>query len=261
MTDVATTAAGSRTPDPKAIVRDGYDRASLAYRADDYDLEKSATATGCAGSRGSCRRAAACSTWVAAAACPSRASWRSATPCVGVDISPVQIERARGLVPAAEFQCADMTAVEFAPASFDAVVAFYSIINVPGAEQRALIHRVATWLAPGGVLLAMVGKVAGAWAEPDFRGVPGVTMYWSHADLAAGARWLAEAGFDVVRGGHAVAAAGRARVFRGAARAARQRGRASRWNRVRRARDPRRAAEGPSEQRGEAPRHGAAGPR
>jgi SAM-dependent methyltransferase len=187
--------------DPKAIVRDAYDRASLAYRADDYALEKS-------GYGHWLRRLArlvppggrvldlgcGCGVPVARELVKHHA-------VVGVDISPVQIERARALVPTAEFVCADMTAAEFAPGSFDAVVAFYSIINVPGAEQRALIHRVASWLAPGGVLLAMVGKVAGAWAEPDFRGVAGVTMYWSHADLAVARGWLAEAGLDVVEEG------------------------------------------------------------
>ena len=33
----------------------------------------------------------------------------------GVDLSPVQVERARALVPGARFVCADMTAVEFEP--------------------------------------------------------------------------------------------------------------------------------------------------
>jgi len=55
----------------------------------------------------------------------------------------VQIERARALVPEARFVCADMTTIEFEPGSFDAVVAFYSVFNVPLADQPALIGRVA----------------------------------------------------------------------------------------------------------------------
>ncbi|MCB0184417.1 MAG: class I SAM-dependent methyltransferase, partial [Caldilineaceae bacterium] len=53
----------------------------------------------------------------------------------GVDISPRQIELARQQLPNATWICADMTKVTFAPSSFDAVVAFYSIIHVPQAEQ------------------------------------------------------------------------------------------------------------------------------
>src|SRR5262245_29037577 len=75
----------------------------------------------------------------------------------GIDISPVQIERARALVREATFVCADMTAVELPPASFDAVAAFFSIINVPAGEQQALYLRIASWLRPGGWLLAIVG--------------------------------------------------------------------------------------------------------
>jgi hypothetical protein len=104
-------------------------------------------------------------------------------------------------VPEAEFVCADMTAIEFAPKSFDAAVAFYSIINVPLAEQGALIRRVAGWLAPGGWFVAIVGKYAGAWIERDWRGVPGTSMYWSHADLAAYRDWFAAAGLDIVEEG------------------------------------------------------------
>src|SRR5882757_3671970 len=44
----------------------------------------------------------------------------------GVDISEVQVSRARELVPAADFICADATSLTFPEASFDAVVSFYA---------------------------------------------------------------------------------------------------------------------------------------
>ena len=97
--------------------------------------------------------------------------------------------------------CADMTAVEFEPASFDGVAAFYSIINVPVSEQPGLFRRIASWLTPGGWLLAMVGKYAWTGTEQDWRGVKGVTMYWSYADLASSRRWLADAGLEIVEEG------------------------------------------------------------
>ena len=117
-----------------------------------------------------------------------------------MDLSPVQVERARALVPAATFTCADMTEVEFAEGSFEAVVAFYSIINVPVGEQAALLSRIAGWLVPGGWLLAVLGRDPWTGLEPDFRG-SGLPMYWSYADVHRYRRWLAEAGFTIAEEG------------------------------------------------------------
>lgn len=181
-------------------MREGYDRASHAYRGDDADLEMS-------GYGHWLRRLAAhvpagarvldlgCGNGVPATREMSR-RWA----VTGVDLSPVQIARARGLVPAAAFVCADMTNVGFTAGAFDAVVAFFSIINVPVGEQPALFARIARWLAPGGWLLATVGRDPWTGIEPDFRGA-GVPMYWSHADVASYRRWLAGAGFAIAEEG------------------------------------------------------------
>jgi SAM-dependent methyltransferase len=187
--------------DPKTLVREGYDRASLAYRGDDYDLEKSGYGHWLR--RLSKRVASGARVLDLGCGCgvPAAREMAKRYAVTGVDLSPVQIERAHRLVPEAEFVCADMTAIEFAPESFDAVVAFYSIINVPLGEQCALIDRVARWLVPGGWFAAIVGKHAGAWIERDWRGVAGTSMYWSHADLAAYRAWFAAAGFDIVEEG------------------------------------------------------------
>src|SRR5688500_3767971 len=48
---------------------------------------------------------------------------------LGVDISAVQIERARRLGPGAKFEWADMVTWEHEPASFDAVVSLYALIH------------------------------------------------------------------------------------------------------------------------------------
>jgi SAM-dependent methyltransferase len=114
----------------------------------------------------------------------------------GVDFSPVQLRRARQLVPAATFLEADLTAVRFSPASLDAVLAFYSIIHVPLAEQPALLHRVAGWLRPGGVFAATVGHRAWTGVDPDWLG-GGAAMWWSHADAATYRRWLVGTGLRV----------------------------------------------------------------
>ena len=50
-----------------------------------------------------------------------------------------------------------MTEASFRDASFDAVVAFYSIIHVPRDEQPGLLRRVAGWLRPGGRFVGNFG--------------------------------------------------------------------------------------------------------
>src|SRR5260221_2277515 len=71
----------------------------------------------------------------------------------GVDISPQQIERAKRNVPDATFLCADAREVEFAPRSFDAIVALYLIDNVPSQDYPALFGKIAGWLEPGSRIL------------------------------------------------------------------------------------------------------------
>src|SRR5262245_30575553 len=75
----------------------------------------------------------------------------------GVDISAEQIALAERYVPDATFIHADMTTLDFAPGSFDAVVAFYTLTHVPRAEHSGLLERIATWLRPGGLLFATLG--------------------------------------------------------------------------------------------------------
>jgi SAM-dependent methyltransferase len=180
----------------KDVVRQGYDRVSRAYRSDvgenaqEYAawlrelaplLEPGAPVLdlGCG-----------CGIPVAR----DLATWFRVT---GVDVSEVQIERARSLVPQAEFLCADMTQVDFAPGSFAAVVAFYSIIHVPLEEQPDLLRKVRRWLRPGGYFMATVGHTAWTGTEDNWL-VSGATMFWSHTDAPTYHRWLAESGFSVL---------------------------------------------------------------
>lgn len=117
----------------------------------------------------------------------------------GVDLSPVQIERARLLVPDAEFICEDMSMVRFPAASFDAVVSFYAIIHVPVEEQSSLLERIAGWLKVGGSFMATLGAHAWTGTEENWLGVPDATMYWSHADSATYRSWLEAAGCSIIR--------------------------------------------------------------
>ena len=183
--------------DPRELVRVGYDLASHAYRGDRFEL----AGTGYAYWLGRLTPLLADGARVLDLGCgngvPVARELVKRFGVTGVDLSGVQIARACRLVPEARFVCADMTAVEFPAASFDAVVAFYSIFNVPLADQPALIARVAGWLAPGGRFLAMVGKQPWTGVEKDWRGVPGVRMYYSQADVATYRGWFEQAGLAI----------------------------------------------------------------
>jgi SAM-dependent methyltransferase len=113
---------------------------------------------------------------------------------IGVDISEVQIARARQLVPTATFIRADIASVEFPQGSFDAVVSFFALIHLPLEEQQGLLERISTWLVPDGFFLATVGHASDTRVG-DFYGAP---MYWSHADATTYCDWLRDAGIDVV---------------------------------------------------------------
>ncbi|MGH8795282.1 MAG: class I SAM-dependent methyltransferase [Stackebrandtia sp.] len=114
----------------------------------------------------------------------------------GVDISGVQIRRARQQVPEAEFVQADATAVDFPDASFDAVVSLYALIHIPLDEQPPLLRRMATWLRPGGWFLGATGHRAWTGVDDDWLG-GGAAMWWSHADAATNRDWITRAGLTV----------------------------------------------------------------
>jgi SAM-dependent methyltransferase len=109
---------------------------------------------------------------------------------LGLDISAVQIERARHLVPRATFEQADMVTWDHEPAAFDAVVCFYALIHVPLEDQRNLLPKIRSWLRPAGYLLAIVGAERWTGVEEYF----GAAMFWDHADRDTYLVWLTEAG-------------------------------------------------------------------
>lgn len=113
---------------------------------------------------------------------------------VGVDLSGRQLELARRNVPAGCFIRSDMTTIEFAPASFDAATAFYSIAHVPREQHGALFRRIVGWLRPGGLLLASLGCFADPGTVEDWLGAP---MFFSSHDAQANRRLLADAGLTV----------------------------------------------------------------
>ena len=114
----------------------------------------------------------------------------------GVDISARSITLARQNVPEAQFIQANMTQLDFPPASFDAVAAFYAIIHIPRQEQPNLLQDIASWLRPGGLLVATMGTHSmKADFDEDFLGAP---MYWSSFDSKTNRRLVEEAGLHII---------------------------------------------------------------
>jgi SAM-dependent methyltransferase len=128
---------------------------------------------------------------------PMTAALAEGRTVTGVDISETQLEMARRNVPGATFLQADMTTLTFEPASFDAVVAFYSLTHVPRDEQAQLLERIRAWLRPGGLFLASMGADDEPGdVEPDWLGVD---MYFSHFGAKANRRLVEGAGLDIER--------------------------------------------------------------
>jgi SAM-dependent methyltransferase len=89
-----------------------------------------------------------------------------------------------------------MTELAFAPETFDAVVAFHSIIHVPRTEHPALLEGIHRWLRPGGGFLATMTVSDYEGKDENWEGW-GAPMVWSHYDNKANVAMLREAGFEI----------------------------------------------------------------
>jgi 2-polyprenyl-3-methyl-5-hydroxy-6-metoxy-1,4-benzoquinol methylase len=114
----------------------------------------------------------------------------------GVDVSTRQLELARMNVPNGTFLKADMTGLAFAPETFDAAVAFHSIIHVSRAEHPALLQSIHRRLKPGGVFLATMTVTDYKGMDENWEGW-GAPMVWSHYGSKANMAMLREAGFEI----------------------------------------------------------------
>jgi ubiquinone/menaquinone biosynthesis C-methylase UbiE len=181
--------------DPTELVRSGYNALSRHYRGDDDTTEQydrwSAELLARLPERGHVLDLG-CGCGVPVA----RRLTAAGHQVTGVDISDVQIERARSLVPDATFIRADATALDLPPATFDAVVCLYALIHMPLDRQPRLLHDIARWLRPGGWLLATTGQDAWTGTQDNWLGGP-ATMWWSHTDAAAYRSWLRQSGLQV----------------------------------------------------------------
>jgi ubiquinone/menaquinone biosynthesis C-methylase UbiE len=114
---------------------------------------------------------------------------------VGVDISEEQLRLARAEVREATFLQADFTELDFAPETFDAVSAFYSIIHVPRAQHAALLRKIRGWLKPGAFFLGPFSHVGGPDRTEEWLGVQ---MFFSGFPAEKNRQLVREAGFEAV---------------------------------------------------------------
>jgi SAM-dependent methyltransferase len=175
------------------LVRHGYDAISRAYRSDDCEPDGSTAedTSRYAGWVADLARLLPPAAQVLDLGCgagvpATRELDDHGLRVIGVDFSAVQLRRARGLVPRASLVQADMTDLQLAPASVDAVVSFYALIHVPLADQQTLFPRIRSWLRPGGYFLAIVGADRWTGTAPYL----GADMFWDHADADTYLRWF-----------------------------------------------------------------------
>ncbi len=113
----------------------------------------------------------------------------------GYDISRTMVELARTQVPTARFELADVRTLPENPAQWDAITAFFPLLQMPRADLDATLRRIASWLAPGG--LFVFATVPFDIEEQEIQWM-GQTIRATSYPAEAYGRLLREAGLAVV---------------------------------------------------------------
>ncbi|WP_129311675.1 methyltransferase domain-containing protein [Streptomyces sp. L2] len=71
---------------------------------------------------------------------------------LGCDVSATMVDLARSRVPAARFEQVDLRELPDEPDGWDAVTAYFPLLQMSRADIAATVRRVGTWLKPGGLL-------------------------------------------------------------------------------------------------------------
>lgn len=113
---------------------------------------------------------------------------------VGLDHSRGMLRVAREHVAAPLVQ-GDMTRLPFATASFDAIVAYWSLIHLPLADHPTATEEFARVLRPGGRALVCEGSQP--WVGENSDWLDGVEMEWAIAGAERTREQLQDAGFAI----------------------------------------------------------------
>ena len=186
--------------DPKRLVADGYDRIAETYAAWVEGGSTTLRDSHLALLEAQLPAGASVLDLGCAAGIPVARRLAARFQVTGVDISERQVALARRNVPTASFVHGDMAAQDFEDASFDAVVAFFSIFHLPRDEHAALFEKIARWLRPGGLLVASTGARSDpGTVEDDWHDWLGAPMYWSFYQSVVTLDLLRASGLEVVR--------------------------------------------------------------
>ncbi|MVU78411.1 methyltransferase domain-containing protein [Nocardia sp. ET3-3] len=114
----------------------------------------------------------------------------------GCDVSPGMIEIARAQVPGARFEVADLRTLSYPDGTWDAVVAFFPLLQLTRAEIDAALRKFARWLTPRGCFVFATVPADIEGLDIEFMG-QAVTV--SSYPVAEFRRLFDEAGLDIVR--------------------------------------------------------------
>jgi SAM-dependent methyltransferase len=115
---------------------------------------------------------------------------------VGVDISDRCVDMARALNPGMQFVREDMLDMSLAHATFDGVVAYYSIIHTPKMAVGRFFREFHRVLKPGGCLLVAVKAGSSEGYIPEILGIE-AEIYFSLFNEGEISSYFEEAGFAV----------------------------------------------------------------
>ncbi|MFD0355675.1 class I SAM-dependent DNA methyltransferase [Streptomyces sp. NPDC127110] len=113
----------------------------------------------------------------------------------GYDVSHTMVELARAQVPQARFELADVRNLPQAPGQWDAVTAFFALLQMSRTDLDATLARIAGWLAPGGLFAFATVPLDAEDVEVRWMGQ---TLRCTGYPAPTYGRLLREAGLDVV---------------------------------------------------------------
>ncbi|MEV6072658.1 methyltransferase domain-containing protein [Nocardia sp. NPDC052001] len=114
----------------------------------------------------------------------------------GCDISPGMIEIARAQVPGARFEVADLRTLSYPDGTWDAVTAFFPLLQLTRAEIDSALVEFARWLTPGGTFLFATVPADIEGIDIEFMGKPVTVSSYPPEEFH---RRLTDAGLDVLR--------------------------------------------------------------
>ncbi|MFE0459474.1 methyltransferase domain-containing protein [Kitasatospora sp. NPDC058965] len=88
----------------------------------------------------------------------------------GCDVSQTMVDLARSQVPGARFQLADVRDLAEAPGSWDAITAFFPLLQMRRSDLDETLARIADWLVPGGLFVLATVPFDGEEAELTWMG-------------------------------------------------------------------------------------------